>query len=629
MARRRQYGGKLKYRLAIGLLAGLAVISPKSQAQAEGFLGLFGKRKPATVVVGSIAYSASLDELDLTDNLKKVIKTSSILISEQAKPAPGPVELLNRARGDYRRILAAMYANAYYGAEISIMLNGREVSEIPLSATVTQPVQIRYRVRPGPQFHFGHVTVGPLAKPAQPETALKPGTLANSDAIGAAGYAAVADWRAKGRALAKIENQNIVADHNAAKLDVGLDILPGPLTPYGDISVRGQKAVDREFILYMTGIAKGESFDPSKLAQSRKRLARLGVFRSVDIVEADTVSDDGTLPMVYNLTEQAPRKFSLGASVSSSDGINLESFWMHRNLFGKAERLRFDGSISGLGAASGATTFDYNLGATFTKPGVFSRDTNLGLSAVLNRQVISSIDTKNITFEGGLIRFLPDYSIGVSSFATYSQTLDTGGFHAFRLLGFHVDGTRDKRDNVLDPKKGYYLKARFTPFRDYTFGNTGLRTEIEARGYRAFGTEKQTVLAGRVYFGSLAGLGLGQSPTDMLFFSGGGGSVRGYGYQSRGITTGGVFTGGRSVINLNTELRTRLSNNLGLVGFVDAGIIGQGAVPDLSAGVHTGIGIGLRYQTSLGPLRLDIARGLNRVPGDPDFAVYIGLGQAF
>jgi translocation and assembly module TamA len=126
------------------------------------------------------------------------------------------------------------------------------------------------------------------------------------------------------------------------------------------------------------------------------------------------------------------------------------------------------------------------------------------------------------------------------------------------------------------------------------------------------------------------GVPVAEAPPDKLFFAGGGGSVRGYGYNNIGVTgPGGAVTGGLSLVEGSAEIRTRITQSIGLVGFIDAGTVGSGAVPDFSGPYRYGAGAGIRYQTGLGPIRLDVAVPLNPRPGDPSLAAYIGIGQAF
>src|SRR5690606_15069766 len=128
--------------------------------------------------------------------------------------------------------------------------------------------------------------------------------------------------------------------------------------------------------------------------------------------------------------------------------------------------------------------------------------------------------------------------------------------------------------------------------------------------------------------GALAGPALSEIPPDLLFFTGGGGSVRGYGFRSIGVDDGaGGVTGGRYLLEASVEARARFGNNFGAVGFVDGGYVAADTFPGIEQ-LRLGAGIGIRYYTALGPLRLDAAIPLNKRPGDPAYALYVGIGQA-
>ena len=105
--------------------------------------------------------------------------------------------------------------------------------------------------------------------------------------------------------------------------------------------------------------------------------------------------------------------------------------------------------------------------------------------------------------------------------------------------------------------------------------------------------------------------------------------MRGFRYLSNSVTGGGVTTGGRSLLELSGELRVDFDESLGGVAFVDAGNVGAGSFPDINNNWQVGGGVGIRFNTGLGPLRIDLARSLQWKQGDPNFALYIGLGQAF
>src|SRR5690606_14678356 len=190
----------------------------------------------------------------------------------------------------------------------------------------------------------------------------------------------------------------------------------------------------------------------------------------------------------------------------------------------------------------------------------------------------------------------------------------------------------DTRDKELDPRDGHYIAATATPFLGFGTTGSGAQVTLDARGYRTFGRNDGLVLAGRAQLGSVLGAALLETPPDYLFFSGGAGTVRGQAYQSRGVpveVSPGVTvdTGGRSFLGLSGEIRADVTETVSAVGFVDAGYIGAGSLGG-SGRWHSGAGLGLRYDTGIGPIRLDVAAPLSGNTGD-GVQFYLGIGQSF
>src|SRR5690606_10184058 len=167
------------------------------------------------------------------------------------------------------------------------------------------------------------------------------------------------------------------------------------------------------------------------------------------------------------------------------------------------------------------------------------------------------------------------------------------------------------------------------PFYEFNYGNAAVRFTAEGRAYYGFDAEDRVVIAGRLKIGSIGGAPIDEVAPDKLFFAGGGGSVRGYAYRNIGIETPNGVVGGRSLIEGSAELRARVTDSIGVVSFVDAGYVGADTFPQFSEDLRLGVGGGLRYLTGLGPIRLDAAVPLDPRSGDPDFAFYVGIGQAF
>lgn len=624
----------------IALTALALAVALAGPARAFEIFGMrfFEAEQERTVIRDPIPYTVAFAHPDAPDDLATALRSASDLWVERSIPASGAIGLLGMANSDYRSLLAALYAFGYYAPEISIVVQGREAAAIPLNTAFPKTVSVRIEVKTGPAFVFGDVDVAPLAPPATTrndmvdtpaQSGLTPGGPALAGNVGRAGDAAVEGWRQQGYPHVKLAQQRIVAEHKDHTLDVSLRLAPGKKASYGPVEVRGNNRVDPGFLRFMASLPQGEEYDPDDLAAARKRLARLQVFRDIRIDEADTLSEKDALPVSLYVREHPLRRFGFGATFSSIDGIGAEAYWMHRNLFGRAERLRFDASIDGVRVDDGFAQADYHLGVQFTKPGLIFPDMDLVAAIETSREKFDGGDLQDVEMHVGLTYRLGDLETGLSAFRTFSEERDGFGFREFDLVGLRAGATLDRRNETLDPSRGYYVSATLSPMQEFNFDNTGLRSTIEGRAYVGFGEDDRFVVAGRAFLGSMSGLPISESPGNLLFHSGGGGSVRGYAYESFGVYTGPVFTGGLSVINLSAEFRASISDTIGIVGFIDAGTVGSGAMPDFSADWHRGFGIGLRYETGLGPLRVDLARGLDLRAGDPDFAIYVGLGQSF
>ncbi len=574
-----------------------------------------------------------------------LIKGASRLVADEEKAASGSGGLLAKARGDYRRLLMALYGEGRYGGTISIKVDGQEVADLPADTQLPDTSNIVINVDPGPQFLFARASITELVPPVEerrnklqtPEEAgFKSGELAKSGVILKAERLAVEAWRRQGYAKAKIANENVVADHAGNVVDADITVEPGQLAHYGPLTVQGTARMDPEFVAYMADLKPGERYDPADLERTRRRLARMDVFRSTTIQEAQEINRDGSLPLDLIVQERKPRRFGVGANYSTLDGAGVEAFWMHRNLFGKAERLRFDAKVSGIGGSQDSSfdpkNFTYQLGTTFTKPGVFTPDTDFVSSLTGKREVLDNYTETSVNGQAGFTHIFDEYMSG-RLFANVSHARFDDDFYGkrdFFTVGMLGGILLDKRNSQTNATSGYYADGVIEPFYEIKNGSFSTKFTAEGRGYYGFGENDRIVLAGRLKVGSIVGADMKDLPPDKVFFAGGGGSVRGYAYRSIGVKKpGDVVIGGRSLVEMSGEVRTKVTDSIGVVGFVDGGYVGEETYPDFAENLRLGAGAGLRYDTSLGPIRFDVAVPLNRSKGDSSFAFYVGIGQAF
>lgn len=578
-------------------------------------------------------------------DLKSVVEGASGLVTDADKPASGSAGLLAKARGDYRRILAGLYGEGRYGGTISILVDGREANDIPPDADIPNNAKVAISVDPGPQFLFSRTAISNIAPPAtdkrdvvqSPEDAgFAPGQVARSGTIIKAERLAVEAWRQQGYPKAQVTGEEVVADHdgNTVAADVALD--PGRKAHYGPVSVVGTARMDPQFVAWMTGLTPDKEYDPDDIEKAKKRLGRMEVFRAMSFEEAETIEPDGSLPMTLNVQERKPRRFGFGAEYSTIDGFGVTGYWMHRNLFGKGENLRFDAKVSGIGGSQDNSfnpqNYTYLLGGTFKKPGVYTPDTDFVLSLDAKREVLDAYTETSINAKTGFTQIFSDELSG-AIYAKASQGRYTDypfGPRDFTTAGLEGSVLYDSRNNKPDPSSGFYLEGNIQPFYEFHYGNFATRFTAEGRTYYGLGATDRVILAGRVKVGSIVGASIEDLPPSLSFLAGGGGSVRGYAYRNIGVDAGnGNIVGGRSLLEASGEVRTRITDSIGAVAFVDAGYVDEKSFPDFSEQMRVGAGGGLRYLTGLGPIRLDVAIPLNRRSGDPSYAFYVGIGQAF
>lgn len=577
------------------------------------------------------ATSVSAQDVRLvTDKAETALKNASLLVALEAGSAPQ--DFIAAARADYRRLLTALYASGYYGGTISITVDGREAANIaPLDAPRAIN-EVVITVDPGDRFTFGDVRIAPLPPATTLLDDLGPRRTAESAVIGDVVRNGISSWRDLGYAKARVVDQRIVARHADAKLDVDVALDTGPRLRFGPLSVSGNRNVSADRVREIAGLPEGEVFSPQEMDAAARRLRRTGTFASVALSEVDQIGPNDTLPINAQVSEANPRRIGFGIELSSIEGVTLSAFWLHRNLLGGAERIRMDAQVSGISGETGG--IDYRLGGTFTRPATFGPDTDYFLSGEISRQDEPEFLIDKISVETGFSRILSDDltvrgGVGVlrareeTEFATREYTLFT----------LPLDATLDRRDEPSNASNGYYLDLGATPFISTDGEIKGARFYGDARGYVTLGEEEKLTLAGRVQLGSVLGADLTEAPADFLFYSGGGGTVRGQAYQSLGVDTvqglATVTTGGASFLGAQLEARYAIRENISLVGFYDFGQVGAQASPLEDADWHAGAGVGLRYDTGIGPIRLDLGTPANGANAGQNLQVYIGIGQAF
>lgn len=618
-------------------VAALAACGPLTATDAYAFkifgMRFFESKEEPIDVVDPVNYSLTLNENSGDADLKEALESSSRLFQDKEKPVSGDLGLAIKARDDRDRLLAALYEQARYGGVVNVKVNGQDIDTLPPDPVFPDgaPVPVEITVTPGPVFTLGDVVLKGDAIGRRPDEYLKPGARADSTLIIRAGEKVVEDLKEEGRPLAKLTERSVIADHATNTVDVTIAADGGPVAPVGAVTVTGTKTVDPTFVASYSRLNGGKPYSPENLRKASERLRQLGVFSSITIKEANQLAPDGTIPMTIEVSEGKHRYFGAGAQYSTTDGFGIQGYWGHRNLFGRAESLRLEGSISRIGETTDVGNLDYSAGLLFAKPGAFGPASTFNAS--LKAQLLDPDAYKATIFTaaaGATFELSDTDTISAGGELAWADVDDAFGTNEYLTAAIPIEYVRDTRDNKLNPTAGYRASINAKPSYEINGQSFFSSFEGSASAYLGLGEENRFVLAGRLNAGVLAGGdGLASIPANRRFYLGGGGTVRGYSYQEISPRNGDdEILGGRSYVNATLEARIGITEKIGIVPFIDAGTVSANTAPDFSD-IRAGAGIGLRYNTPFGPIRLDVAVPLNAYPGGTKYGIYAGIGQSF
>lgn len=619
--------------VAAGLLCAPVSVSPASAFEIFG-MKFFEDEEETAAVIDPVNYTLTLNPGTDDDDLKEAIENTAHLKQDEGTPVSGDLGLVIKARDDRDRILAALYENARYGGVVTVTIDGQDLDALPPNPEFNRrgAIPVTISVEPGPVFTFGDIVFSGDAEGRNPaDYDLVPGARAASTTILKAGERIVVDLEAEGRPLARLTERNATADHASQTVDVVIAAEGGPVAPVGEVGVTGTKTVDPAFVQRYSRINAGQPYSPEALTKASERLRQLGVFSSVTIREASALAPDGSLPMTIEVSEGKHRYFGAGAQYSNTDGLGLQGYWGHRNLFGQAESLRVEGAINRIGEAQDFGELDYSSAILFSKPGAFGPTTTFNASIKASIVDPDAYKAFTVTAAAGVSVELSDQdTVSAGGEVMWSDVDDAFGKNKYLTASIPIEYVRDTRDNKLNPTEGYRAMINAKPSYENYRGTFFSSFEGAITGYQALGAEDRLVLAGKLAAGTIiGGSELSDIPATRRFFLGGGGTVRGYGYQEISPRNGdNELLGGRSYATASAEVRIGVTETIGVVPFIDVGTVSTDEVPDFKD-IRAGAGIGLRYATPFGPLRLDVAVPLKKYPGGTSFGVYAGIGQSF
>ncbi|MFL1464295.1 autotransporter assembly complex family protein [Roseococcus sp. DSY-14] len=559
--------------------------------------------------------------------------TRLVLLQERAPTdLPG---ILARARGDLERLRAALDSEGYFAGAAEVRVAGQDpaaVRFVPPPDDGT-PIPVTIRATPGPRYRITRVAA-PGAEGRPEAAALQDlvGEPARGANVVSAQQQLIERLLASGHPFAAVSARDVLVDHDRQAMEITLDTAPGPFATFANSTVSGTQRVDPGFLRRFTDRRLADRpYDPARLSRARADVTALGVFDSVRLDTGEALDPDGRLPVQLTVTERLRRAIGVNAAYETRFGATLGGFFEHRNLFGQAERLRIEAAATRLGARE-ANRFGYRIGPTLRVPALFGGAYGFAGSLFLLRErQDQSFDRDAVTGSFLLERRLNDRLVISTGpvFEVGRSGPARGELVANQVLGWQVQARWDSTDSLLNPRRGFRVTGTATPSYTFREGNPYLLLRATASTYFDVSGDGRSIVAVRGGYGNLLGVQAQDVPFSQRFFAGGGGSVRGYDFQSispRDPRTR-AKVGGSSLAEASAEWRQRIGANWGAVGFVDAGRVGGAAGGD--AAWRLGVGVGVRYYTALGPFRADVALPLVRQQGSQGYGLYLGLGHAF
>jgi translocation and assembly module TamA len=606
-------------------------------------------------------------KIDWTSSHDKAIdstmkQTSQLEALRETAPTD-PFGLIARARGDVGRLQTVLQSFGYYDGSVTIKINGLGLDSEDLGnvlSALPKKKQAQVQIVPtlGPLFHVGRIEFkGEVPSGFEQKLSLATGAPAvASDVLGAGAVLQTALQNA-GYAFARVD-QPVARERPGQILDLTFVVTAGPRVRIGQIRIEGLKNVHESFVTRGLLVHTGEQYDAATIEQAREGMLGLGVFStvSVELGKADSAQN---VPITFVVQESKRYTVGVSAAYSSDLGGSTGFNWSDHNVFGSGQQLTASASAINLGG-SASTGLGYDVTVGYSIPDFMRPDQTLSYSVAGLRQALQAYTQTGETVGSSLTRKLSTLWNLTTGLSYEHEIIDQESLltcpvlqegapvipqsdcppvsYKYNLLMLPVSAYFDSTElasPLADATHGYKISMSVTPTlshggvtsgKVYTVVQGSIATYFDVHKLLASDPEGHTVIAARALSGAALGATQFSLPPDQRFYAGGSGTVRGYRYQSVGPEfADGNPEGGTNMQAVNLELRQRVGTNLGFVTFVDSG----GVSSPSGSLYRVGVGAGVRYYTSIGPIRFDFALPTKRRSNDDRFEIYIGLGQAF
>jgi len=544
--------------------------------------------------------------------------------------AANAAQVASREGEDAALLKKLLAAEGWFDAQVVTRLDRSD-------ATDGQPLLAVLEVSPGKRFTFATISVN--AEPTVPtglirdNLTLKIGEPVRAEQVLVEEAKVALTLPENGYPFAEVGQRDVLLDPDSGGADYTLPVTVGPRGTYGQIVSEGKEAFGADHVAVLARFRPGELYDSRKVDDLRQALVATGLFKGIGIEPRRTgrAGPDGTEVVDLAVKQEAgpPRVIAATAGYATGQGFRAEASWTHLNLWSPEGALAVSGVVG---------TQEQGADVTFRRSNAGKRDRTLELAADLHHTSYDAYTaytgrlSARVSYDSTpLWQKRLTYAYGVQLIGTnesvYVPVLAARERRTYAIAGLSGQLGFDTTDSLLDPRKGFRvttlvepegsLQGSFSPY---------VRVRLDGTAYYRIG--ENLTLAARARVATIEGASLDNLAPSRRLYAGGGGSVRGFGYQQLGPRDpAGDPTGGRSLNEAAFEVRYRFGD-YGVVGFVDMGQAYASSTPQFD-NLRVGIGIGARVYTNFGPVRVDVATPLNRRTGESRFNVYVSIGQAF
>lgn len=565
------------------------------------------------------AYEVQFEGISDSAALKLVHSVSQLEKLKETPPAT-LIGLRRRAEGDITNIVQALHSLAYYNAQVHFdILNNGGLVAVQITPGPVYPLadfQIRYTQQESSISNLNSISLTDLkislGSPALPETILNA-----EDTL-------LDQLNLQGFAFATIKKRDVLVDQKAHHVTVILDVEIGPLTYFGKVSISGRERVEESYFYKKLQWREGDLYDPRKVQKTLEALELSGLFRSVNLTHSETPIDGNLIPFTISVVESKQRSVGFGVSYSTELGPGIIGEWEDRNISGDGDKLSFradlwqvrqEGRLAYL--IQGFQCPDQNLLWVFDyhhdELEAFT-DSTFSMSGTIERKLSEKL---RVSY-GGMYKLMR------------SHNSDQSG--TFDLIQAPLQLRWSNTDNLFDPTQGCTINLKSVPSLQFLSPQFAYCINtFTGSVYYSLTKNNRHILAAKLMLGSIFGASKHDIPPPERFYAGSENALRGYKYLTVSpLDEDHKPIGGRSLFIYSLELRNKVGKNFGLVAFYEIGNVYKNLYPDIGAPMLQSVGLGLRYYTPVGPLRLDVAVPLNRRHHiDGPFQIYFSIGQSF